>query len=640
MKNYGWFSRIPNQQPTSARFRHAAAAAALAALLAGAGITFAQAGPATPMPESQITIPEGYTSHHSIDMGGRIANPVGSSAMYNTLVNLQSGPRVVGETFEMHALPGKKNGLVDDLSAFGSGFGGDPNNIARLNMTKGKIYEFTGLFRRDRLYSDYNLLANPNVPTTGMFVDLGPSTAPTSQLNWAQLNKTSKVSPVLFNTVRRMTNVDLTVAPFATFSTRFSYSHGTMEGPTLSPSYTPLGMKNNANLQEYQRNGNDDYLGALDWKPGRATKISFEMQANHYKSDSYFTLDPTSFVVQEADGTPAYLGNYTSYTPYGLSNCNTTSMGTGNYTSASSYTMLSAPNRPGGMPVINPACAVITSYQRTLPVRTWTPTETVRLQSSAIKNVVMNGNVHYTLGTSDLTSYFESAQGLNGSVRSAISSGGYATVHRAVFGVDYGIVWQLAPTVSLSDQVDFSSVKEPGYANIPNPVTLSTPSTAGNQTINYSGALTSGTGSLPHGNAGVLAYNFYGQGTTSNTATVAWDAAARARFSLGYRYVTRRIGQGPYRTTLVGILPAGVSACDPVCGYLNINENAGIFNASLHPANNWDLTGTVEVSYDDNALTPVSPRQAQLYRVHSIYHAGKMTSLSLSTTTRTTPART
>ena len=119
------------------------------------------------------------------------------------------------------------------------------------------------------------------------------------------------------------------------------------------------------------------------------TKISFEMQANHYKSDTFFTLDPNGFMVQEADGTPAYLGNYTSFAPYGISvsgACNTTSMGTG-YTSATNYTILSPANKPGGLPIINPACAVVTSYLRTAPARIWTPTGTLRLQSTAIKNI-------------------------------------------------------------------------------------------------------------------------------------------------------------------------------------------------------------------------------------------------------------
>ena len=85
---------------------------------------------------------------------------------------MQSGPRVLGETFEMHALPGNKNTLVDSLRAIASGFGGDPNNFAKLDFSKGKIYEFSGIFRRDRQYFDYDLLGNPNI-TTGLSIPIG-----------------------------------------------------------------------------------------------------------------------------------------------------------------------------------------------------------------------------------------------------------------------------------------------------------------------------------------------------------------------------------------------------------------------------------------------------------------------------------
>lgn len=612
MKNIGWFSRLLNQQPFSAIVRQAGWALATAMLLATGGMMSAQA-PAGPLPE--LKIPEGYTSHHAVDMGGRITNSVGAGAMYNTLVNLHSGPRVLGETFEMHAMPGKKLGAFDDLTAFGSGFGGDPNNIAKLDFSKAKVYEFSGLFRRDRLYSDYDLLGNPNLPA-GQSIPIGLSTAPTSTLPWAQLNR----SAVMFNTVRRMTDVNLILKPFDTFTYRFGYSQGTMEGSTLSPSYTLFGMKYNALLRQYERNGNDDYMGAVDWKPSPTTKVSFEMQASHYKSDTFFTLDPNAMMVQEANGTPAYLGNFTSFVPYGIGACSTGSMGSA-YTSATNYTLLSPANTPGGMPIINSACAVVTSYMRSMPTRIWTPTETVRLQSTAIKNISMSGSAHYTLGNMDMPNYYESSQGLNGSARSGISTGGHASAHRAVVGADYGIVWQVSPTVSIGELVDFSSVQQPGSSFIPAPVTMNTPSTAGNQTINYSGPLTIGTGSLPHGVNGVLTNNYFGQEYFTNNLTIGWDASARARFSLTYRFGNRNIGQG---------VPHGgeLAETDPVSGKVTINENGGILNASFHATKNWDLNGTVEMMYDDNVFTPVSPRQSQLYRMHTLYRANSWTTIS------------
>ncbi len=612
MNNNGWFSGLLSQQPSSAKVCRAAGAMAVVMLLATAGIAVAQdANPVAPAPEAKFSTPFGYSSHHTIDMGGRMASLSGSSAMYDTLVNLQSGPRVEGETFEMHALPGNKHALVDDLSAFGTGFGGDPSIMAKLTASKGKAYEFSGMFRRGRLYSNYDLLANPNLPG-GLSMPIGPANAPTATLPWLQVNR----SPVMFNTVRRMTDTNLTIRPLDKFTYRFGYSHSTMEGPTLSPSYTI--MKYNAMLQQYERNGSDDFLGALDWKPSRTTKISFEMQGNHYKSDTSFTLDPNGIQVQEADGTPAYLGNFTSFTPYGIAGCNTGSMGSA-YTSSTVYTMLSPANKPGGLPVINPACDVVTSYSRSQPTRSWIPTGTIRLQSSAIQNVSINGNVHYTDGTSDMPHYNESAQGLNGAVRSVIWSGGRSTAKRAVVGADLGIAWRATNTVGLADQVTYSSVREPSNAIIPPQATLSTPTTAvagnnGFETVNYSGPLTPGLGSLPHGINGTLTYNYYGQEYVINNLTASWDASARARFALTYRYSNRNIGQGiPHQ----GPIPIVVS--DPVSGTISINENAGVFNAALHLTKEWDLNGTAEIGYADNAFTAVGQRQFKIYRVHTLY---------------------
>ncbi len=624
----GWFSRLNDQRPAS-RLECLAVGMGTALLLIAATAAGAQGATS----DKPISAPNGYSLHQSIDLGGRIVNTVGSEAMYGTLVNMQSGPRVLGQTFEMRALPGTKNTLVDNLSAFGSGFGGDPYDFARLNASKGKLYEFSGVFRRGRLYSNYNLLANPNI-MPGQSINNKVAGVATPVLAWPQVNN----SPVMFNTVRRMTDVDLTIYPLARFSYRLSYSHSTMEGPTLSPSYTIL--KYNALLRQYERNGSDDYMGAVDWKPRSDTKISFEMQANHYKSDTSFTLDPNGFMVQEADGTPAYLGNFTSFAPYGISvsaACNTTSMGTG-YTSATNYTILSPANKPGGLPIINPACAVVTSYQRFAPTRTWTPTGTVRLQSTAIHHLSMNGNAHYTLGNMDMPNYYESAQGLStlatsGAVgtanRSVIWTGGHANAHRAVIGADYAIVWQINPAVSVSDQASYSSVQEPSNTIIPPQTALADPAGAGNGTINYSGKLVAGTVSLPHGINGTLTPNYYGQEYVTNNATVSWDATARARFALTYRFSNRNIGQGvPH----AGPIPVVVS--DPVSGTIAITENAGVLNAAIRPTSNLDLNGTVEIGYADNAFTAVGQRQFKQYRVHTLYRPKSWVTISGSMSDR------
>lgn len=592
---------LTSHQPFTALLRCTAAGLAVAALLLVTGVSRAQEAAAADalVPGSRMSVPEGYTSHQTIDVGGHIVSSTGSTAMYSTLVNQQSGPRVLNQSFDMRAVPGSKHSLVDSLSLISGGFGGDPVAFARMNVSKGKLYDFSGFFRRNRQYFDYNLLGNPNL-TPGRSIPIGSTAAPVDTLAWPLVNK----SPVMFNSVRRMTDTNLTIHPLSTWSYRFGYAQNVMEGPSLSPSYTI--MKYDALLQQYQRNSSDDFMGALDWKPTPQTRISFEERIVRYKADSYFTLDPNGFMVQEADGTKVYLGNWDSLAPYGTAACNTTSMGGG--------TMLSPANMPGGLPILNAACAAVTSYTRTQPTRTLTPTSIIRFQTSALKNVTMNGSVNYTLANSKMPNYYEDAQGLSGAVREITYSGGFAKGHRAVLSADYGLIWQVAPAFSVAEQVDYYQVQEPGYSYISAPRTLST-SGAPNQTINYKGPLTPGVGALPHGINGTWVDNFYGDKTTSNLLTANWDVNARVRLALGYRFKQQRIAQGTPHDVPI---PFDVEN-DPINGYVDITSNAGIFNAAIRPSANWDINGTVELGYADNAFTSVSPRQTQRYRIHTKY---------------------
>ena len=355
----------------------------------------------------------------------------GSGAMYDTMVNLQSGPRVLGETFKLHALAGTKNTPLDDLQVFASGFGGEPNSFAKLDFSKGKYYEFSGLFRRDRQYFDYDLLGNPGIPS-GYSIPIGPSAAPTGSYAWPQVTQ----SPFMYNTVRRMTDTSLTLLPLSKLTFRVAYSQNIFQGPSLTPSGNSVAGQE-VLLQEFQRNSTDDFTGTVDWKPVQGTKLTYEEQIDHYKGDSYFTMAPQYLNVQESDGTKvSLLDSYQQFVPYGYStttgafaassNCNPTSM-------ISSTTILYA-NPNGGLPIIDPACNVISSYARNQATRVIFPTEIFRLQSSSIKNITMNGNVRYTNANMNLPNYNEQFQGLHGADRS-IAYAGYANAKREVMAI-------------------------------------------------------------------------------------------------------------------------------------------------------------------------------------------------------------
>jgi hypothetical protein len=243
----------------------------------------------------------------------------------------------------------------------------------------------------------------------------------------------------------------------------------------------------------------------------------------------------------------------------------------------------------------------------------------LRLQSSSIRNIAMNGDLRYSISNSNLPNFYENWTGLDGvaataagvtpaypaqAIRSATFTGN-ATAQRRVVSLDYGITWQATKTIALSDQVDFSNVHQPGVSNISAGVTQNTP-TNPNETINYSGALGTGAAYSVTGNpVGTPLYGYFGQKYVTNATTAAWDASSRATLSLTYRYRTHSIVQG--------------NVTSPGSTEVDINENAGIFNAALRPTSHWDLNGTLEVSYSDNAFNPMSPRQMKHYRVHTLY---------------------
>ncbi len=609
MTKMNWFSRLPNERPSRTKTYRVAEGIGVAVLVLMSGIAGAQGTtPAASVPDapqaSQPVVENGYVIHQTVDMGGHMAGISGSGAMYDTLVNLHSGPRVLGQTFTMHAVPGSKHPLIDSLTAFSTGFGGDPYNFAKMDFSKGKLYEFSGMFRRDRQYFDYDLLNNPELPNN-LSIPIGPG----GTLGAYAIPQVQQ-SPVMFNTVRRMTDTNLTLFPLSKVTFRFGYSLNTFEGPSLSPSRS-VG-KTQFMTQEYQRNSDDDFLGAIDWKPLQQTKFTFEEQVTHYKDDSFRTLAPSSLNFQEADGTRVALGNWDQYTAYASTNCTSSIATPGVVLTSASGTI--------GLPVVDPACDVYSSYSRFQPTRILFPTEILRFQTSSIKNIQMNGDFRFTKANANLPNYYENFQGLDGTVRSATFTGNASSTRQNV-GIDYGIVWQASKTFTLSDQVDFSSVHQPGVSAISAGIGLNTPATVGSDTINYAGPLVAGTNLSTSGittvtgtGAAIPAFDYFGQKFLTNNATATWDASSRATLSLTYRHGAHTIVQD--------------AASGPSSSVITINENGGIFNAALRPSSHWDVNGTVEMLYADNAFTPLTPRQTKHYRLHTLYRPKPWATLS------------
>src|SRR5580704_3162703 len=116
--------------------------------------------------EDQKGIDQGnYNIKQSIEFGGRFTSISGDQQAYDTFVNLQQGPRLLGFTTEMNSL-NHHGTLFDRLYFSNFGYGGDPVDVSRLRISKNRWYDFDALFRKDENFWDYSLQANPLNPTT------------------------------------------------------------------------------------------------------------------------------------------------------------------------------------------------------------------------------------------------------------------------------------------------------------------------------------------------------------------------------------------------------------------------------------------------------------------------------------------
>jgi hypothetical protein len=546
---------------------------ALAALLGFSGVVAQSANPFMDKDaaKGKGTVMDGYNVHQSFDLGGRIASTAGSGPMFDTLVNLQSGPRFLNHTLELHPVNGSKRTLFDGLFEASSGYGGDPYNVTTLRASKGRLYDLRGLFRRDRNYFDYNLLGNPLI--TG---GVNATDASKNFYTYPQVMH----APHRFNTVRRMTDVNLTLLPLAQVSFRAGYAQNINQGP----SYSSLHLAGDALLLQNWRDSTDSWLIAVDWKPLERTTLTFEEHLTHYKGNT--TWQVTGFNYQLATGTLVNLG----FDSIPASSCVSSGLTT--------------------PPTTTGTCSGTLQYNRTAPTRTLFPTEEFRFQSSTLRNIQMTGRVLYTGAKMNLPVYSEFFNGLEtrnpnsgftppkGYAARINTITGHASGKHINVAADFGIVWQLSRVFSLSEQYDFQNFHQSGMGYLSEVDQYGTASMASTPTVTSTTLVTD-------------ANNFLGQRTQTNTVMAAWEAVDWAQLSLGYRTRARHIGY--VESVPTEDLEDGANYSQ------KIREHSGLLGMALRPTREWKANVTVETTWADGAFTQISPRQSQHYQIRSTY---------------------
>jgi len=339
-----------------------------------------------------------YNIQQSIEAGYRVDWINGNINTYNTFVNLGQGVRLLDYSLDMHSLD--HNGLVFDmLNFYNFGYGGDPDNVTRLRVQKNNWYDFTYLFRRDKNFWDWSLLANPlNSPITA------PASPPVFPTNPNPNTVLITASPHSLDLVRRMQDFDLSLRPESKLRFRLGYSRNVDEGPAL----TSLDGGTETILNQNYRVTTNTYHLGIDIRYLPKTTISYDQFFKDFKQDT-FTFDavgattpftplfPPGFnQFQLANGSPVGLGAvWTSSAP-----CSTPVIaGTTPPTVKSNCNGFF--NGPLTLPANNGLPAVtgtLPGYSLFARPRNFMPTEHISFQSSYFHNLQISGSFAYTAG--------------------------------------------------------------------------------------------------------------------------------------------------------------------------------------------------------------------------------------------------
>jgi len=459
---------------------------------------FAQTPTASPTPapaapaEPDGVTRGGYQIRSSIELGYRSNDVTGSGDMYDTLVNLQTGPRILDQTLTMQS--GDHQGLLfDDLYLNSFGWGGDPNNALRLRADKNKWYNLQGSFRRDQYFSDYDLWANPLNP-------------PTSTPSIPVLN-----SPHEFATTRRMSDFDLTVLPQSSVSFGLGYSHNNMTGP----SYSSIHEGTEASLLQDWNTTMNSYRLGVDFRVAPRTVLSYDQFLDYYKGDTDYQLNPINEAL--VPSTPI------SSASLGLSIDTANKEPCGVVPPATSLVV--------GGTLTNVTCSAYFSYLRNQRIRTSTPTERVSLRSNYFQRVELVASFSYSSATSS-TPLVESFNGLiTRTATRAFLGTGEASANRISDTADLGATVHLTKHLRLIEKLYFWAYRIPENGNF-NEVdsdcvntkacTLLTPLSATAPTA------------VP-----TLTLSSFNQTWTRNQTELAWDISKKAGARIGYRYGDR-----------------------------------------------------------------------------------------------------
>ena len=506
----------------------------------------------------------GYVIHQSTEIGYRVNEVTGSGTMYDTLVNLQSGPRLLSQTLSMQSQD--NSGLLfDNLFIDSFGWGGDPNNALTARVDKNKWYDFRASFRRDQNFFDYNLLANPlNPPTSSPNIPV-PS------------------SPHSFAPTRRMSDFDLTLLPQSRFTFRLGYSRNNMTGP----SYSSVHEGTDASLFQPWNTTLNSYRFGADVKVLPRTVISYDQFLDYYKGDTTWQLNPFAQA-----GLPGATGPVELGLPIDTGNKNPCAV------TAPATSLIDASGN-----LTNAACNAYFNYNRSDRVRTSTPTERVSMHSGYLKRVELSASFAYS--SADMNAPFnEFFNGLISRSRTRQTTvTGPARAMQVSDVADFTATIHITDHIRVVDTFRFWAYRIPESFNstetdwnVPGSGSCALPTCS--LLIPISGTTQSVTNTLDQ--------RSFNQNWKRNETDVIWDISKKMGARLGFRY-----GSKAFRH----INDFNTDDEDDVL----IHEYTTLFGFWAKPLTNMRLNFDWEHTNNDQTIVRIGARKEARYRIQGNY---------------------
>lgn len=587
----------------------------------------------------------GYTVRQSIEVGGHIVGTEGSQQMYNTFVNLASGPRILSQELSMQS-KNHAGVLFDNLYVTSFGFGGDPENLARLRISKNKWYNFVALYRRDKNFFDYNLFSNPLQANAGanVYVPFLTNTtytgAGTINVNYnPQAVPWFTDSPHAQATTRNMGDFSLTLLPESAISFRLGYARNATYGRLDSS------VSTSALMSEDDQWKSDRYQIGADIKLLPRTTISLDYFFEHDKNDLAFRDNNRLFTLQgttlPVDIGPTFFPFYATATS-GATSCTT------------------QPIIPSaGVFVLNSNCTgALLQYTKQGKIRTDIPTGQLSFASNYFHNLDITASGIYSSATSDLKNYAEFNYGLSPSLTS-----GPASNSRISTNADLGVTYHINKQWSVSDKFRWVNWRQPGnltlttfncsHAAAPAPTLVTAfvgpcnQATALLALIQATNAGATVAGNATTGNFETITTTgtLLGEHSYFNTVKLNWQQSRWFSAYAGYRYGHRELREGTglnaagtaslnpppniyltNTTTFTNLcqLTATPAACattslstSPEVDTEKIDQHTALFGVVLRPTQGWRINGDLELLSASNAFFDIGPRHQQRARLYS-----------------------